>query len=46
MKQQDKTSGKKKLNEMEVGNLSNKEFKVMVKRMLQNWEEEWIYSEN
>lgn len=37
MKQQDKTSGgKKKLNEMEIGNLPNKEFKVMVKRMLQN----------
>ena len=34
MKEQNKTSGKKKLNETEIANLSDEEFKTLVIRML------------
>ena len=36
MKEQDKTL--EELSEMEVGNLPNKEFKVMILKMFNTWE--------
>ena len=41
MEEQDKTSGEK-LNEMEISNLPDKEFKVMVMVMLTELGEEWM----
>lgn len=58
MKDQDKTSGKKKQNKMKISNLPNKEFKVLFIKMLikfrrmkeqsenVNKEEEYIKKQN
>ena len=40
MKEQDKTS-EKQLNEMERGNLPEKEFRIMIVKMIQDSEKEW-----
>ena len=40
MKEQDKTS-EKQLNEVEIGNLPEKEFRKMIVKMIRTSEKEW-----
>ena len=40
MKEQDKTT-EKQLNEAEIGNLPDKEFRIMIVRMIQDLAKEW-----
>ena len=40
MKEQDKTP-EKQLNEVEIGNLPEKEFRIMIVKMIQDLEIEW-----
>ena len=40
MKEQDKTP-EKQLNEVEIGNLPEKEFRIMIVKMIQDLEKEW-----
>ena len=40
MKEEDKTPGKQ-LNEVEIGNLPEKEFRIMIVKMIQTLEKEW-----
>ena len=40
MKEQDKTP-EKQLNEVEIGNLPEKVFRIMIVMMIQNLEKEW-----
>ena len=40
MKEQDKTP-EKQLNEVEIGNLLEKEFRIMIVKMIQDLEKEW-----
>ena len=40
MKEQDKTP-EKQLNEVEIGNLPEKEFRIMIVKMIQDLQKEW-----
>ena len=40
MKEQDKTA-EKQLNEVEIGNLPEKEFRIMIVKMIQDLRKEW-----
>ena len=40
IKEQDKTTGKQ-LNEVEIGNVPEKEFRIMIVKMIQISEKEW-----
>ena len=40
MKEQDKTI-EKQLNEVEIGNLPEKEFRIMIVKMIQHLKEKW-----